>query len=900
MGGNQAHYDTRFPGCKTTAARTLFLKLDCDRPQFGGPDPMPLQCEPMLMSTLAALSFSDPIMLLGIAAGLIPIALHLRQRIRAPIVAFPTLRFLKLTVMKTARRRQIQEYFLLFLRVVLFALLAMALARPFIGGGSIVLAYGMVILLLLGAGLLLLAIIYGAALFSKREPAAPTPATLSPDSGSLQPATPPAQSTRKRSSLFSFLFLLLGLSLLIYAVSGLASDRYFDARSGHYSGRSTACVIILDNSHSMLARQDSQSRWQTALAQVRGLLADPLTPAEVAILPTNLPPNGWSEHLTTDTTSVLGSIETLTVSGTARPMPGLVAEAVKLLEGSPQENKMLVIVSDLAGPSANSPELFTALQAAKLEFRNFQLVLMPQALGEAGGGGTPNDVGIMRCTIVGGSTGVGGGGGEMLLEAELINNGDSAVVRDVELLRDGVLLPGQSWRSQIGPAGHGTGRAALKISYHVVSSGLQHLTLRLKDSADALAWDDQRDLLIQVPEPPPVLVLGPTAGFPPVRSAANYVWTALAPYRPSTDPKGGKPAGPESLGKNVLWGGIDKLQTEALDRYAAIFICDVPEITPAQAERLARYVASGHRLIWILGPGIHADTYNSRLGGGETTGLLPNKLAAPFTNPKGSIVDWVDEQAPLWRDLFDTQDPYHSMVVTGRWGLQDNRPARGEIIAKLADGSPLLIRQVTGGGGGTAGSKGEIYTLLTTPGPVWSTLGTTVPFVPMIQRMALGDPGLQNGPGAYEPGQRVRLPLGIQPKGISVDVKLPSGGTLNVPHPPTTTANPPWEFSATTETGLYHWRTSNNRESGEFVVNPPGVEADLPPMDTDLLTHTATTAAPTIRPPLVATTVENLLNQLSERAAGQSLLPGVLALVLVLLLAEALMGNMNPPTTRKG
>lgn len=70
-------------------------------------------------------------LLLGMAATAIPVILHLVYRRRAPRIEFSTLRFIRLSAERTARRRRIQEWLLLLLRVGVIFLLAVAvLARP--------------------------------------------------------------------------------------------------------------------------------------------------------------------------------------------------------------------------------------------------------------------------------------------------------------------------------------------------------------------------------------------------------------------------------------------------------------------------------------------------------------------------------------------------------------------------------------------------------------------------------------------------------------------------------------------------------------------------------------------------------------------------------------------------
>lgn len=68
----------------------------------------------------------------GAAAAAIPVVLHMIHTARAPQVPFPTLRFLRSAAEKTARRRKIENILLMILRMLLFAILALALARPFL------------------------------------------------------------------------------------------------------------------------------------------------------------------------------------------------------------------------------------------------------------------------------------------------------------------------------------------------------------------------------------------------------------------------------------------------------------------------------------------------------------------------------------------------------------------------------------------------------------------------------------------------------------------------------------------------------------------------------------------------------------------------------------------------
>ena len=76
------------------------------------------------------MTFAVPLFLLAALAGLIPVLVHLIHRRKAKVVPFSTLRFLRISVQKTRRRKYIEDMSLLILRVLLLLLIAAGLARP--------------------------------------------------------------------------------------------------------------------------------------------------------------------------------------------------------------------------------------------------------------------------------------------------------------------------------------------------------------------------------------------------------------------------------------------------------------------------------------------------------------------------------------------------------------------------------------------------------------------------------------------------------------------------------------------------------------------------------------------------------------------------------------------------
>ena len=79
-----------------------------------------------------SLAFLVPLFLLGIAGVVVPIVVHLTRRQRRNVVHFPSLMFLEKIPYQEQRRRRIQHWFLLSMRALALALLAIAFARPFL------------------------------------------------------------------------------------------------------------------------------------------------------------------------------------------------------------------------------------------------------------------------------------------------------------------------------------------------------------------------------------------------------------------------------------------------------------------------------------------------------------------------------------------------------------------------------------------------------------------------------------------------------------------------------------------------------------------------------------------------------------------------------------------------
>jgi len=78
------------------------------------------------------MSFLTPLFLVGLAGISIPVIIHLIQKERKNVVAFPSLMFLRRIPYQSVNRRRIRNWPLLLMRVAALSLIVLAFARPFL------------------------------------------------------------------------------------------------------------------------------------------------------------------------------------------------------------------------------------------------------------------------------------------------------------------------------------------------------------------------------------------------------------------------------------------------------------------------------------------------------------------------------------------------------------------------------------------------------------------------------------------------------------------------------------------------------------------------------------------------------------------------------------------------
>lgn len=139
---------------------------------------------------------------------------------------------------------------------------------------------------------------------------------------------------------------------------------------------------------------------------------------------------------------------------------------------------------------------------------------------------------------------------------------------------------------------------------------------------DQLAADDTRSVVVEVRDALSVVLVNGKPDAEPLRRASEYLSRALAPpgAKPGTTPARPRTLTPTEFADPVL-GDLSNID--------CVFLCDVPNFTPATVARLEAHLKRGGGLVIGLGPNAAAnrDAYN-RLLFNDGNGLLPGPLGS--------------------------------------------------------------------------------------------------------------------------------------------------------------------------------------------------------------------------------------------------------------------------------
>lgn len=635
------------------------------------------------------------------------------------------------------------------------------------------------------------------------------------------------QRTAARRRLQRWLLLAARVLLLGLLIAAAAQPVRRVAAGWGAAGERTA-VIVLDTSYSMLLRQEQVEQLDRAGDAVSDLLGRELAEARIAILRSM--PEPAAERFR-PATAWLSEWTTPTPQPSPVPLVDRINAALRLLENEPAGEKWLVVCTD--GQAREFPRPLLDLPDVRVLWLDCST-------------STPRSAGVVGLKIEPPRPIAGVG-----VEASVTLAGRSGDARAVTVsIRkpDGTTLhESPTHVARFDESGHAV------IRFPVTLSAERWQLVRAALTADdELAWDNTRDLLVEMPPRQPVHF----ADVPDLRQASRFVRLALDP----------------SEGRASSWP-IELRTTARGDERALVRVwTDWPDEPTLRS--LHQFARDGGVLALMLRPGIEVsfgaidDTRRQLL-----LDLLPSPPASEPGDRSHRLVSTTSD-ADLLGDLLDPQFDPGSVVVRRFVPLTTTGDARALLTMTPVTPWPgaqprtLLAARSLG--------AGRVYTLATVPDPRFTNLATHPLFLPMLVRLLLAHPENADG-GNFEIGRALRFRLSGDARELTLE--SPSGQVQVVPRGPRGV----FELSPGSEVGVHRWRL------GSDVVGMSNVT--YPADEAELVFRPVAEVLPADADVVVGRSVDDLRAAMSARSQPTPRWSGVIAVVLGLLCVESLLAS---------
>ena len=584
--------------------------------------------------------FWTPIMLAGLAAVAIPILIHLLNRQRATIVDWGAMRFLLDSLTSRKRRILIEEIILLALRCLAMALVALAMARPFIPSRSTI------------PWVIVLPAILSAAMCAGVGIA--------------------MRSHRLRGRL------LLGAAGALVALALITSaiEHFLQMRHWSLSGGEKDIAIIVDGSRSMTLTLDGQTNFQRAIEEAQATLAVCEPGDGVALFVAGSVPRPIIQKPTADHKAVEAALAGLAPTGGTMKVPEALDAAVTALKEGSNPAKMIVLVTDGQALGWNVENearwRFLADDAKKFPtpLRFFCRTLkLPGTFHNA----TLADLAFSRPVV--------GTDRPVSIAVKITNSGTVRVEPSgVNLSVDGEAVG----RQPIAPIPPGA-EEAVRFEHRFQTPG-PHVVSAQVVCEDDLPGDNSDTRVLEVLDVLKVLVVDGAPSPLPLEGASAFVDIALTPGAAGEEPAA--PAGktdeaqePVLVGHLVLptvLAAPDISRAGNLKDYSLVILANVPMLPKDFADNLAQFVQEGGGL--LIAPGDRADAafYNAWTapGGGPVmpAGLVTRK--ARTDEPARLALKTLTHPA-LAVIANSTQSDADKALVSAWWrlGAQEKDPA---------------------------------------------------------------------------------------------------------------------------------------------------------------------------------------------------------------------------------
>jgi hypothetical protein len=623
------------------------------------------------------------------------------------------------------------------------------------------------------------------------------------------------------------------IALLIWAIAQPAKKL---ASSWLGSGKSAAAVIVVDTSYSMQIQEGQATLLSKADGMVQDLLRGQLSAAKVAVFQSM--PNKNSPEQLQDAAAILAEWSPLKPQANPKPLIDRVESAIALLERQPAEQKWLLVLSDF-----QSKEFGRSIRA--VEGGHTILIDLHPA--------QPRSAGVTRVGVTPLQP-IPGVASEAVVEVAGRAGDDRAVILKTTSVDGSVIGQSTPSMANFDSSGRGVVRFPLKLP------GQRWVLLTaMLATDDAMMWDNQRSQLIEIP--PKQLVTIISNGL--ASTGQRFVRLAL-------DPNEGKLADwPVNVSSGSRLTGQENVAVTVLSKW--------PDAREASA--LRDFARGGRNVVLFLQPGLE-ESWKS-LDPAIQSDLLELLPSMPLSQPAElRRVVVTDPGDPLLEGLTDEKFQLNAITVRQMVAFSGRGSASAVLSATAVDPLPgsrpmgLLFRKPVG--------AGVCYTIATSPESAFTNFATHPTFLPLLVRMALVNPN-QSKSLNVELGQPLVLEGSLFPAETELQIQSPSGAVYRVKGVETD-GNRKFIFSDAAEPGIYTWKKVVNDQ----ILTMTNVQ--LPAGESDLTYRPA--ASVDVENVVVANSINDLQLKLGKLNEPQPQWSIPIAIVLMLLCFEALMGSM--------
>lgn len=554
---------------------------------------------------------------------------------------------------------------------------------------------------------------------------------------------------------------LLALRLALLLLLALAFANPFVSRTVSGADTKKLLVVAIDHSFSMRFG-DHLARAKQAAADV---LAKLRSGGQVQVIALDSQAKLLTQ-LTSDATAARGAIDSIQPSD-GRSSFGELARSLRNISKSTGMPLEVHLASDLQ--SSSMPPSFADLRLPA----GTQLVFHPAGSGKEGNWTVESVSAPSRVYTA----------KKERVEAIIAGHGTPAARRTVSLVLDGRVL--ESKAADV-PA---NGRVQVEFLSLETPHGFHRGEVRL-DPGDLLREDDRFPFAVERTDPRRILYLH-----------GNDNRSALF-YRSAIESS-------SQSGFAVDQLPLSEAGRQALSRFAVVVLSD-PGALPAGFEgNLRQYVANGGALLVALGPS--CAQWGRIPVSGEN--ILETRYA-PRGGERFQIAANVDPAHPVVQraNRLEGVQFYQAIRVD---------PGTSRVIAKLSDGTPLLLEHPEG--------EGKVLVFASTFDNIANDFPLHASFVPFVEQTALYLAGEQGAGANVAVDSHVALRTG-KDKGAAVDVVDPAGARP-LSRQEAATAD---SFQVTRE-GFYEVRLANGRQE-LLAVHADRRESDLTPIPQETLT----------------------------------------------------------------